>query len=1360
MRLIERSGPFLSMPVLLETFPQGLSADDRDRRVLLRDAYDSWQSDRHEIAVHRAWVKYVLTQALELPEAHIVDSGHIPQNLSVRVDVHHETLTPDMAVIEPTDGDQPGTPRMVVMVVPPDQALDKKLPGKNWAASPQTRMSDLVRGCNDAGITFGLLTNGEQWMLVYSKQGETASFTTWYASIWFDEKVTLRAFRDLLSAQRFYGDPDRTLDKLYEQSADDQHEVTDQLGLQVRDAIETLVSAIDEINRDRNNKLLKGFSEEQLYEACVTVMMRLVFLFFAEERRLLPVQESFYEENYSLHSLFDRLQTQKNMGEEGLEWAYSGWCRLLALFRAIHGGVQHDDMQLHAYGSSLFDPDRFPFLEGRPQGTAWRELEAQPLPINDRTLLHVLEALKLLEVRGIGGGQRITRAMSFRELDVEDIGHIYESLLDHTAKRAKGHVLGLVGSKGKEPELSLDELEKHSENGLEALVEYLKDETGKTAKAIEKLLDAEIALDESRLLAACGNDQAFLARVKPLANLIRENRSGDPIIIPDGSVYVTEGTDRRSSGTHYTPKSLTEPIVEHTLEPLVYEGPAKGKPQDEWKLKTPAEILELKVCDMACGSGAFLVQACRYMAERLVEAWEYIEQTSAVPTDDLTTDTGNIVVETAEDVELIVEKNGQHSTKTAVRRLRITPLGELSKNDPSEELIPLDPAERTVYAQRIVADRCLYGVDKNSLAVEMAKLSLWLLTLAKDKPFNFIDHAIRQGDSLLGIGQIDHLIRFSLFDDVKVRPLMLQQREQIERRLSAVMLLRKQIEGRPTNTSQDGELKSQLMRNIENQNSRLRYAADLLLAASFPTQTKSEIESATNSMLTQAVYNFRDRPTEELCLEAQEELKKAGVTERFHWAIEFPEVYEHGGFDAFIGNPPFMGGTVASTNLGVDYMSFQKSIHDPWHGKADLVGLFYRRAEELLAPKAFFGFLATASLCRGETADHSLCVLGNNGWMIYRAKSPFPWPGSANVTAVCTWLTREDWLSAKYIDDERVEQIGIDLEEDETEGLTPYAIEKSLPGCLGVKLSPANKPLPDELSSALPASQQSYLLPAIGGDEISDLPDPISAFRSFEVERMTDKLIHQCNSILDLSHTRKSLTHSAPARRLREEMARFPLLLACNETTHRHLAFTVFQTTEILLKHKAIGIPAPTWGWFAIVQSSFHEAWAWKYGVRRKEDLGYSPKRCCGTFPMPDGDCSSEIDNLAHEYFDNRTRYQLDHRLGLTAFYNRFHDPVVTSSEINSLRAARVELDRVVAQHYNSSELDLRRDFHPSKQGVRYTISDASRRLILTTLLKRNHFLYERQSGENTNSTKKKSTLEEESITVAGYLPFSDVDEG
>ena len=77
-------------------------------------------------------------------------------------------------------------------------------------------------------------------------------------------------------------------------------------------------------------------------------------------------------------------------------------------------------------------------------------------------------------------------------------------------------------------------------------------------------------------------------------------------------------------------------------------------------------------------------------------------------------------------------------------------------------MIPKDTNERLAYAQRLVAQRCLYGVDKNPLAVEMAKLSLWLLTLAKDRPFSFLDHAIRCGDSLVGISSETQLKTFSL----------------------------------------------------------------------------------------------------------------------------------------------------------------------------------------------------------------------------------------------------------------------------------------------------------------------------------------------------------------------------------------------------------------------------------------------------------------------------------------------------------------------------------------------------------------------------------------------------------------------
>src|SRR5207302_226439 len=164
--------------------------------------------------------------------------------------------------------------------------------------------------------------------------------------------------------------------------------------------------------------------------------------------------------------------------------------------------------------------------------------------------------------------------------------------------------------------------------------------------------------------------------------------------------------------------SLTEPIVQHTLDPLVYIGPAEGLPQEQWTLRPAAEILDLKVCDMAMGSGAFLVQNCRYLSEKLVEAWENAERA--------------------------LNGNGN------LHKPQITPEGVLSQGKPEEELLPADTEERLALARRLVSERCLYGVDKNPMAVEMAKLSLWLITLAKNRPFTFLDHNLRCGDSLLG----------------------------------------------------------------------------------------------------------------------------------------------------------------------------------------------------------------------------------------------------------------------------------------------------------------------------------------------------------------------------------------------------------------------------------------------------------------------------------------------------------------------------------------------------------------------------------------------------------------------------------
>ena len=151
---------------------------------------------------------------------------------------------------------------------PGTQNLEKALSDKRWKAACATRMMELLRATN---VRLGLITNGEQWMLVDAPRGETSAFISWYATLWFDEPLTLRALRTLLSACRFFSVADKdTLEGMLAASLNEQQEVTDQLGYQVRRAVEVLIRSIDHADQDGGRKLLENISEPVLYEAALT----------------------------------------------------------------------------------------------------------------------------------------------------------------------------------------------------------------------------------------------------------------------------------------------------------------------------------------------------------------------------------------------------------------------------------------------------------------------------------------------------------------------------------------------------------------------------------------------------------------------------------------------------------------------------------------------------------------------------------------------------------------------------------------------------------------------------------------------------------------------------------------------------------------------------------------------------------------------------------------------------------------------------------------------------------------------------------------------------------------------------------
>ena len=277
--------------------------------------------------------------------------------------------------------------------------------------------------------------------------------------------------------------------------------------------------------------------------------------------------------------------------------------------------------------------------------------------VPDATVWKVLQSLMVL------GGERL----SYRTLDVEQIGSVYEAIMGFRVELTTGRSIAMASPKRTGAAVVVD---------LDALVDL---DGGKRAKALQDATDRKLTGAVAASLRDAAEPDEIVAALDRVID-----RDVTPDVLPAGTPVLQPTDERRRSGSHYTPRSLTEPIVSEALRPILERlGPNP----------TPEAMLELKVLDPAMGSGAFLVETCRQLSARLVDAW------------------------------------GAHSI-----RLDLPP--------DEDELL---------HARRLIAQRCLYGVDKNPMAVDLARLSIWLATLARDHEFTFIDHALRHGDFLVGL---------------------------------------------------------------------------------------------------------------------------------------------------------------------------------------------------------------------------------------------------------------------------------------------------------------------------------------------------------------------------------------------------------------------------------------------------------------------------------------------------------------------------------------------------------------------------------------------------------------------------------
>jgi hypothetical protein len=1315
LSLVETTGLFLTVPVVRQVFPNGIDQVSGDVRSEVRLRLASPAQNQAEATV---WTRWVLSDLLRLREV-LLESPAVPERATHIVTEHGVALRPEYAVADSGSTDGELQLRMSVLVYPRGTQRDRPVAGDRWAASPIERATVLHRA---TGVPLVMATDGDWFSVVASPPGGTTTSATWISSLFAEEPSLLDSFVALLGARRFFAvEESSTLPAMLTESALAQEEVTNRLGTQVRQAVELLVGALSRANRVRHGELLKDVAADQVYAAGLTVMMRLVFLLYAEERDLLPARDELYAESYGASGLRESLQDEADRyGAEALERRSAGWHRLLATFRAIHGGIEHDALRLPAYGGGLFDPDRYPFLEGRRDGEPWKTYESHPLPVDDRSILAILDALQVLTFRD--GGVTEARRLSYRSLDVEQIGHVYEGLLDHGAVYVTDLAVGLRGKTSDGPELAVELLEDAAANGRAALVRYLVEQTGRSQAQVENGLANEPAADLiGRLRSACEYDETALARVEPYLGLMEEDLRGLPMVFLPDSVYVTKTTERRDTGTQYTPKDLADEIVKYALEPLVYDpGPAEGAAPTKWRIRKPEDILGLRVCDPAVGSGAILVAACRYLSERLVEA---------------------------------ARAHGS--------------------SDGSLVALHADDADVALVARRLVVDHCLYGVDQNPLAAEMAKLSLWLITLAKERPFTFLDHAIRVGDSLLGITSLDQ-VRGLHLDPQRGRRLhsnLLAVTEAIDPLVNdALEWIRAMRDINPV-TVADVEDQRGLSAEADKALERVAIIADALVGKAIASeQPGTPILDERLKGLAVEVRNASDaRRSEAERLALWTEIHDSSLydldTDRpplspvrrpLHWPIAFPEVFlgrVPAGFDAIVGNPPFKGGKAVSTVVGKDVRRYLVEwVARGIKGSADLVAYFYLRAGAISAPAASVGLLATNTIAQGDTREVGLDQLTQLGWTIYRAVGTREWPGAASVEVSQLWLSHRPWEGLCFLDSQEVPSIPPTLTAPTRVGGMPKRlVSQARQAFVGSFILGAGFILSGQEARRLieiRTANRDVILPVLNGEEVVERPDHspsrwVINFHDWSLEKassypevwaLVEERVRPDRQRLN---TKGKFALRAPLpTRYWIYADRRPGLYQAVGGMRRVLVISVvskvilpvFVPTGPVWSHALVVFAYDDDFHFGVLSSAFHWWWTVKYASTLESRIRYTPTDVFETFPQPE--YSASVETAGRALDEHRRALMVDRNEGLTKTYNRLNNPGEAGSDIAELRRLHIVLDEAVASAYGWEDLVLGHDFQETRIGVRFTVAPSTQTEMLDRLLELNHARYAREQAE------------------------------
>ena len=476
--------------------------------------------------------------------------------------------------------------------------------------------------------------------------------------------------------------------------------------------------------------------------------------------------------------------------------------------------------------------------------------------------------------------------------------------------------------------------------------------------------------------------------------------------------------------------------------------------------------------------------------------------------------------------------------------------------------------------------------------------------------------------------------------------------------------------------------------------------------------------------------------------------RPAGTVERepFHWPLAFPEIFAdttNPGFDAIIGNPPFLGGQKISGTFGDDYLNWlQRWDGNDLKGSADLASRFVLRAGRLLSGRGQLGYVATKTLIEGSTLRVGLEQVVEHGLTVRRGRLPHPWPTtSANLQIVEAWASRVPLGpgALRSLDGEEVPAIGPDLEPYGRVRIRPQRLRENdniafqgstvLGPGFTVKFEERDEFIQRDLRNA------QVLQPYVIGKDLNRRPDCSASrwiinFRDWSLERAEE--YPDCIDRVRRLVKPKRETDNRPNYRIywwRYAENRPGLYKAIEGlgdifalSRHGDALLPVRVSVGPVFSEATVVFALQDFASLAMLSSSIHATWALRYSSTIGAVIRYIPSSVFLTLPRPE--VNSELTSLGEQLDQARRALMLSRGWGLMHTYNRVHNPDIHEPAIHELRDVHVAIDEAVMRAYEWDDLDLKIGHHPTKIGIRWTVSKEARFELLDRLLEENHRRY------------------------------------